>query len=102
MRDYEVRCIRCGARYATNEVIYTCRACGGLLDITYDYATVDAEELVCAGGAGVWKYRVLLPFGEEIQPITIQEGNTPLYQCDRLAELVGRSEERRVGKECSC
>ena len=89
MRDYEVGCIRCGARYATNEIIYTCRACGGLLDITYDYATVDAEEIVCAGGEGVWKYRVLLPFGEEIQPITIHEGTTPLYRCDRLAELVG-------------
>ena len=36
-----------------------------------------------------WKYRVLLPFAEETKPVTINEGNTPLYRCDRLAKSIG-------------
>lgn len=89
MRDYDVECIRCGARYAKDEIVYTCHECGGLLDIKYDYSHVDMDRIVKAPGEGVWKYRELLPFGEETLPVTIQEGNTPLYRCDRLGEALG-------------
>lgn len=90
MREYEVKCIRCGARYSREDVVYTCRKCDGLLDIKYDYSEIGAEQVVKAEGEGVWKYRVLLPFDEqETKPITINEGNTPLYRCDRLAKSIG-------------
>ena len=89
MRDYTVECIRCGAHYAKDEIVYTCRECGGLLDIRYDYARVDTERIVKAPGEGVWKFRELLPFDDETIPVTIQEGNTPLYRCDRLGEKLG-------------
>jgi len=90
MREYEVKCIRCGARFSREDVVYTCRKCDGLLDIKYDYSEIDAERVVKAKGEGVWKYRVLLPFDEqETKPITINEGNTPLYRCDRLAKSIG-------------
>ncbi len=90
MREYEVECIRCGARYSKEDVVYTCRKCDGLLDIKYDYSAIDTERVVKAKGEGVWKYRVLLPFDEqETKPVTINEGNTPLYRCDRLAESIG-------------
>jgi len=89
MKEYEVECIRCGARFLTDEIVYTCRNCGGLLDILYDYSKLDPDRIVHAKGDGVWKYRALLPFGEETKPITINEGNTPLYRCDRLAKAIG-------------
>jgi len=90
MREYEVKCIRCGARFSGEDVVYTCRKCDGLLDIKYDYSEIGAEQVVKAEGEGVWKYRVLLPFDEqETKPITINEGNTPLYRCDRLAKFIG-------------
>jgi threonine synthase len=89
MKDYEVKCIRCGAHFPKEEILYTCRNCGGLLDILYDYSTIDPDWIIHAKGDGVWKYRDLLPFGEEIKPISIQEGNTPLYRCDRLAKALG-------------
>jgi len=89
MKDYEVKCIRCGARFLMDEIVYTCRHCGGLLDILYDYSKIDPDRIVHAKGNGVWKYRDLLPFGAEIKPITIHEGNTPLYRCDRLAKALG-------------
>jgi threonine synthase len=92
MKDYEVECIQCGARYSKAEVIYTCSKCGGLLDIKYDYSNVDATKIVNGTGEGVWRYRELLPFADDIKPVTIQEGNTPLYRCDRLAQAMGISD----------
>ncbi len=89
MREYEVECIRCGARYSKDDIVYTCRKCDGLLDIKYDYSEIDTERVVKAKGEGVWKYRVLLPFDQETKPVTINEGNTPLYRCDRLAKSIG-------------
>jgi threonine synthase len=92
MKDYEVECIQCGARYSKADVIYTCSKCGGLLDIKYDYSNVDASKIVNGNGEGVWRYRELLPFADDIKPVTIQEGNTPLYRCDRLAKAMGISD----------
>jgi len=70
-------------------MVYTCRKCGGLLNIKYDYSEIEVDRIVKAKGQGVWKYRVLLPFDEETKPVTINEGNTPLYRCDRLAKSIG-------------
>ncbi len=89
MKEYDVECIRCGARFSKDDIVYTCRDCGSLLDIKYDYSEVYVERIVKAKGEGVWKYRELLPFDEETKPITIQEGNTPLYRCDSLAKAIG-------------
>ncbi|MCW3129722.1 MAG: threonine synthase [Methanophagales archaeon] len=90
--EYKVECIRCGACFSKEDVVYTCRKCGGLLDINYNYSGIDIERVVEAIGEGVWKYRVLLPFAEDTKPITIKEGNTPLYKCDRLAKSIGVDE----------
>jgi threonine synthase len=92
MKDYAVECIHCGARYAKDDIVYTCEKCGGLLDIKYDYSKIDVERIVKAKGEGVWKYRELLPFAEDTTPVTIHEGNTPLYRCDRLAKAMGISD----------
>jgi len=89
MKEYKVECIRCGAGFSKEDIVYTCRECGGLLDIKYDYSEIDVERMVEAKGEGVWKYRVLLPFSEATKPVTIDEGNTPLYRCNRLAKSIG-------------
>jgi threonine synthase len=90
--EYKVECIKCGARFSKDDILYTCSKCGGLLDINYDYSGIGVERVVEAKGEGVWKYRVLLPFAEDTKPITINEGNTPLYRCDRLAKSIGVDE----------
>jgi len=97
MKEYAVECIRCMACFSGREVLYTCSKCGGLLDIRYDYSSIEIECDPDAGrterakwkGVGVWRYRDLLPFDEEIKPVTLFEGNTPLYRCDSLAEAIG-------------
>ena len=91
---YHLECIRCGARFSKEDIVYTCSKCNGLLDIKSDYSEVNVERVIREGkwrrdGEGVWKYLDLLPFDEKIKPITIREGNTPLYRCDRLANSIG-------------
>jgi len=43
--EYKVECIKCGAQFSKEDVVYTCRKCGGLLDIKYDYEETDGERV---------------------------------------------------------
>jgi threonine synthase len=85
---YYMKCIECGAEYPKDEIIYTCSKCDGLLDIIYDYSSIkfDMQKLKTECPS-VWKYAKLLPV--EREPVTLKEGGTPLYKCDRLAEKIG-------------
>lgn len=85
---YHLECIKCKARYSATEIIYTCKKCEGLLDVVYDYSKIDFD--LNNQPLMVWKYKKLLPV--EIDPITLQEGGTPLYKCNRLAEWIGIKE----------
>ncbi|MEA2175753.1 MAG: threonine synthase, partial [Blastocatellia bacterium] len=97
------RCIEaaCGARYALNERLYVCPRCGGLLDVlrerqgipdapalrrvwTERLSSMDARDR-----SGVWRYRELLPFEDNVNIVTLAEGNTPLYDAPRSAEYCG-------------
>jgi threonine synthase len=97
------RCIEaaCGARYSLNERLYVCPRCGGLLDVlrnkqgvpdaralrrvwTERLSSMDARDR-----SGVWRYRELLPFADDVNIVTLAEGNTPLYDAPRSAEYCG-------------
>ncbi|TWT41018.1 Threonine synthase [Phycisphaerae bacterium RAS1] len=106
------RCIQCGATYPLERVLYTCAACGDLLEIA-----VDAEDVrrlptgaasgevaggprpargpattLAAGSAGaaggVWRYAAALPV-EAAQAISLGEGATRLHRCERLGRELG-------------
>jgi threonine synthase len=83
---YHLECIECHKKYHQTEVIYTC-TCGGLLDIVYDYSEIHLTKKDLTGPLSVWKYRALLPISTE--PVSLQEGGTPLYRVDRIAKSVG-------------
>ncbi|MCE8422586.1 MAG: threonine synthase [Candidatus Methanoperedens sp.] len=83
---YHLECIECHKRYKPTEIIYTC-SCGGLLDVIYDYSSIHLTKNDLKGRLSVWKYRALIPVGRE--PITLNEGGTPLYRVDRIAKSVG-------------
>ncbi len=88
---YHVKCIKCNTEFERNEVIYTCKKCGGLLVVEYDLSKIKLKREELDGvPLSVWKYRALIPV--EIDPISLKEGGTPLYKCDRLAELIGIKE----------
>ncbi|WP_423743829.1 threonine synthase (plasmid) [Haladaptatus sp. SPP-AMP-3] len=76
-------CIDCewtGAPF--DEIRYRCPDCDGLLEVRYaDHPTFDDFE-----GSGVWRYADALPVESGV---SIEEGNTPLYEVPTIEEDVG-------------
>ena len=101
------RCIepQCGASYDLNERLYVCPRCGGLLDVRLDIDArwdrlADANTLRelwqvrlasndSRDRSGVWRYRELLPFADDVAIVSLAEGNTPLYEAPRSAAYCG-------------
>ena len=77
---YRLVCVHCGAEYPPK--------CGHLLAVKYDLdeITVSHEELQ-KRPISVWRYKEFLPV--RIEPVTLQEGGTPLYHLKRLGEELG-------------
>ena len=85
---YKLVCVHCGAGYSPDAIVYNCEKCGHLLAVKYDLdkITVTREELQ-SRKIGVWRYKEFLPV--KIEPVTLQEGGTPLYHAKRLGEELG-------------
>jgi threonine synthase len=109
------RCIEatCGARYALDERLYVCPRCGGLLDVlreTRDIGDADAlrevwtkrlSSMDARDRSGVWRYRELLPFADDVAIVTLAEGNTPLYDAPRAAKYCGLRALRLKHQGCN-
>ena len=85
---YKLVCVHCGAEYSPDAIVYNCEKCGHLLAVKYDLdkITVTRDELQ-SRKIGVWRYKEFLPV--KIEPVTLQEGGTPLYHAKRLGEELG-------------
>ena len=96
-KPVELRCVLCDAAYVPGEVEYTCPACGldGTLDVLYDYKeaarTMTPEALARRDGS-LWRYREILPIGDESSIPSLSVGWTPLYGCPSIAEEYGIAE----------
>jgi len=92
MNRYELVCTVCGS-VQTAEPAYLCRACGGSLDLRYDYERIFAETsfeaMAARRGNGIWKYRELLPVLPGTAPVSLGEGDTPLLHAERIRETDG-------------
>ena len=85
---YRLVCVHCGADYEPSEIIYTCRKCGHLLAVRYDLSSLRISRgMWDSRPLSVWRYRELLPV--EGDPVTLQEGGTPLYQLEKLGNEIG-------------
>mgnify|MGYP003278563524 CR=1 FL=1 len=86
------KCVKCGREYAAVPGLTTC-ACGGILDIQYDYAAIrrDFSPRVLEGCRdwSMWRYRPFLPVEEDSPAPPLRVGWSPLYQADRLAAELG-------------
>ncbi|APE96561.1 threonine synthase [Halodesulfurarchaeum formicicum] len=75
-------CIECGETYAPfEEPTYECDACGSLLEVRYD----EYHDFDSVAGEGVWRYAPALPVDDGV---TIEEGNTPLYEAPSIEAAV--------------
>jgi threonine synthase len=91
----------CQRRQDSRKDAHACAYCGGLLEVRYDFDTIDAEELRHAwhqrrlsgdpiDRSGVWRFRELIPFldpGARI--ISLSEGSTPLVGTRRAGWWAG-------------
>ena len=86
------KCVKCGREYAAVPELTTC-ACGGILDIQYDYAALrrDTGRRLLEGCRdwSMWRYRPFLPVEEDSPAPPLRVGWSPLYRADRLARLLG-------------
>ncbi len=87
---YRLVCVHCRASFPPDEVVYTCSHCGHLLAVEYDLDALSPDRArMQRTPLSVWRYRDLLPV--RIEPVTLQEGGTPLYPLQRLGEEMGLS-----------
>lgn len=86
------RCVKCGREYEAVPNLTTC-ACGGILDIVYDYSYIRSvltkKTLVAREERSMWRYRELLPVEESTPNTPLRVGWSPLYEADRLAGELG-------------
>jgi threonine synthase len=97
-RTYVQRCIACRAEYELDARLYVCSRCGGLLDVdTREEIATDPSSLRelwrtrkssldARDRSGVWRFREFLPFADDIEIVSLGEGNTPLYDAPRSAD----------------
>jgi len=90
-----LRCVVCGARYASEKVAYTCPACGpdeGILDVEFDMARVGRDLALSDlldGPQNHWRYGPLLPVSTHHIGKSWPIGWTPLIEAVPLARALG-------------
>jgi threonine synthase len=80
------RCIACNAEQGSDFAGFVCPACGGNLDITYDYAAIEPG---FGPGDGMFRYASLLPCAESKARLPLRIGGTPLTRARRLGTSAG-------------
>lgn len=96
----QLRCIACGKTHESIAQNFRCSDCGDLLEVSF-LALSEFEpsvlralwrdrktSLKAPDQSGVWRFRELLP-PLQIEPVTIREGNTPLYELHSCARGTG-------------
>jgi len=89
MKGY--RCIACSGTEAADFDGFQCSACGGNLDITYDYAAMvdDIERSGLDHARYLFTYAPFLPVRMPRRRFPLRIGATPLYPAKRLGESHG-------------
>ncbi|WP_424246037.1 threonine synthase [Elusimicrobium posterum] len=89
-----LQCVDCGREYKTSDADFTCSACGGNLEINYDYKLIakrfNVSELEKNNRFDMWRYIDILPVDDDNTP-EVHVGWTPLYDCKKLADELGIS-----------
>ncbi len=88
-----LRCRECGKEYAL-EARYVCEFCFGPLEVAYDYARIKklvSRAKIEARPTTMWRYKEFLPADGE-NPVTLQEGFTPLLRARNLEKALGLKE----------
>ncbi|MDO5849138.1 MAG: threonine synthase [Methanobrevibacter sp.] len=82
-----IRCVVCGEEYDDDEVIYTCKKCGSVLELASLDVDIDKSIFECRKDT-LWKYKELIPVNSD-HIVTLGEGGTPFCKCDKIGEELG-------------
>jgi threonine synthase len=85
-------CIACGEKYDADEIVYSCKRCGDLLEVGYDYDTIKAKLEKSDWQTlplSVWRYKDFMPIRNPSKIVSLNEGGTGLHLCHRLGNLLG-------------
>jgi len=89
-----LKCVSCGTLFSTR-VAYTCPACGisGILDVQFDYPAIarrlTRRRLAKRTETAHWRYRELLPIGENAVLPSLSPGWTPITLNPALSRHLG-------------
>lgn len=87
-----LQCIRCGKDHKLSETRYDCVACGGNLQVLYDYNLIkkrlNYEVLQENWDRSIWRYADLLPLPNLKHIPPVQIGWTPLYRAEKLGQTI--------------
>jgi len=91
MNGYQ--CFACSIKQAADFKGFLCPACGGNLDIRYDYeqAATEVSETFGKGPNDLFRFAALLPLEQPRMPFPLKVGGTPLYRARSLNEMGGMS-----------
>lgn len=93
MADIKIKALQCKecAHQFPAKAIHVCEFCFGPLEVVYDYEAIKSRvsrASIEKGPRSLWRYWDFLPV-ETREPITIQEGYTPLWHAKHLGEVLG-------------
>jgi len=88
-----LQCIRCGKDHKLNDTKYNCTACGGNLQVLYDYNLIkkrlNYDVLKDNREHSIWRYLDILPVASIKNVPPVQVGWTPLYKAEKLGAEAG-------------
>ena len=87
-----VRCLSCGHVMAPDPYTLSCEKCGGVwLSALYEVAKLppDWKTMLKDRPYTLWRYRELLPFGDDFKTVSMGEGWTPLSRAEGLERELG-------------
>ncbi len=90
--NYE--CMKCGDTFGPEEKLYTCPKCDGLLEIRLDIEKIKNnldKKALKNKPPTAWKYIDFMPILDKSKIVSLKEGGTPLYDCEKLAKSIGVS-----------
>ncbi|HEV8601117.1 MAG TPA: threonine synthase [Patescibacteria group bacterium] len=97
-------CIRCGAHYRLDQIIYLCSECGSLLEVRHDMKALSSltatdwkalfdsrtKSNQWPHGSGVWgKQEWVAPNIHPDNVVSLYEGSTNLFWAERLGKILG-------------
>ncbi len=81
-----IRCANCAQPYPETGLPYRCPRCGGLYDfdgpIVFDPKSIEVTQ------PGIWRYRSAFGLPEDVEAVSLGEGNTPLIWVDAFGARI--------------